>query len=107
MAPRHAFGPLLCALLLFFAVGAKIAPYHPQTERDLSSTKIWTSKSAPSATDVASVPVQIVPAALWLLTVLPVAVFAITTFYARREEVFFLPPPLLSAPLAVRPPPSR
>ncbi|HEY4358368.1 MAG TPA: hypothetical protein VGN16_21660 [Acidobacteriaceae bacterium] len=108
---HYGLGTLICALLLFFAVGTKLAAYHSKDSGStpLASTKIWSTKSA-KAPQVPATVEQTAgqPAALFaviLLLLLPVAV----ELRARR---FSLSLPshfddILSLPASNRPPPVR
>jgi hypothetical protein len=102
---HHVIAGTVCALLLFFAVGAKLAAYHPheQAARSIASTKVWqATDSAPSLVEQAKVaPQSISPVGLWP------SVLAVE--YPRvipRRETFVSPPPPGLSPFAVRPPPA-
>lgn len=104
---RNAWGATLCVLLLFFAVGTKLAAYHPH-DRDmkaLASTKILTSKGVPAAVTPATVtPVQAAVAVAVLLALSPAE--APKPVHHVPLEGPQVPWPYRTSPLAVRPPPA-
>jgi|GEM_PF-2498775 len=103
---RHAVTGILCALLLFFAVGNKLAWYHPHEAgaKSVAATKAWQTTDTPASSSEQTkiVPQSLVMLAL-LLTAFPVAV----SLLPRRsgEAAVFLPSSGFS-PFAVRPPPA-
>lgn len=73
----------VCALMLFFAVGSKVAAYHTKelAARSIAATKVWKAKSATS---------ESVPAGVN------------TTLQAAVELVFLLSSCLVLAPLPLK-----
>lgn len=103
----HVIAIALCALMLFFAVGSKVAWYHSkeQAARSIAATKVWKAKSVAvdsQPTDV-SVPFQ--------TTVELILLFSLFLVLAgpalEHEDPVFALPVENFAPLAMRPPPVR
>jgi len=95
---------MLCSLLLFFAVGAKTALYHPHQEqvKALTSTKVWQNTALPSAI---SALVAKAPVLLGLVVLLLMATFAVTQLTPIGQP-FVRASSWFSPSLSVRPPPS-
>lgn len=95
----------ICALMLFFAVGSKVAWYHSKElgARSIAATKVWKAKSVAvdsQPTDV-SVPLQ---ATVELILLFSLFLVLAAPTLDREDEVFFLPVENFAA-LAMRPPP--
>jgi hypothetical protein len=102
---NHVIAAAVCALLLFFAVGTKLAAYHPheQAAKSIASTKVWqTADSTPSIVEQAKIaPQSFSPVAIWL------SVLAVEhPRVVPRSEIFISPPDPGLSPFAVRPPPA-
>ena len=102
----HVIAFLVCTLLLIFAVGAKVAVYHPTEPgtRSIAATKAWQAKQMP--TDVEPATVAIVPQAE-LMLILLLELFVVAAVMPRGEERsdFHLQMDGLPS-VAVRPPPA-
>jgi len=98
----------ICALMLFFAVGSKVAWYHSKeaAARSIAATKVW--KAKPVAIDSVpaevSVPFQAAAAELILFLSLFLVLAGPNVEF---EDAVFHPPVENFAPLAMRPPPVR
>lgn len=102
---RHAIGVTVCALLLFFAVGTKLAWYHPQEQgaRPIAATKLCdVTKCVPSGAEQ----IHIAPQAAVLVVLLLSIVVVVAVSAERNTEVVFVPPLTGLSPFAVRPPPA-
>jgi hypothetical protein len=103
----HVIAIAICALMLFFAVGSKVAWYHSKglAARSIAATKVWKAKSVavdPEPTDV-SVPFQ---AAVELIVLFSLFLVLAEPTLEREDAVFPLPVENFPA-LAMRPPPVR
>jgi hypothetical protein len=102
---RHAVGVTVCALLLFFAVGTKLAWYHPQEQaaRSIAATKVCdVTKCVPSGAEH----INIAPQSVALVVLLLSFVTVVAVSAERHMEVVFVPPRPGLSPFAVRPPPA-
>jgi hypothetical protein len=96
----------ICALMLFFAVGSKVAAYHSKelAARSIAATKVWQAKHA--STDFervgTSVTLQTTVELIFLLSLC--LVVAEPTL--ERERSSWHPPMENFAALAMRPPPA-
>ena len=101
----HVIAISICALMLFFAVGSKVAWYHSkeQAARSIAATKVWKAKSVAvdSQRPDVSVPFQ---AAVELILLFSL-VFVLAGPTLEREDAFFPLPVENFAALAMRPPP--
>lgn len=102
---HHGIAAVVCSLLLFFAVGAKVAAYHTaeQGAKPIASAKMWqTSKAAPSEDETTTTTAQPVILLLMLLSVLAAGAVLLQRYdlVVRRDWHAAFPP------LAVRPPPA-
>ncbi|MEO7027927.1 MAG: hypothetical protein ABI147_00795 [Acidobacteriaceae bacterium] len=101
------FGLTLCALLLFFAVGAKTAVYHQHQSqvKALTSAKVWENDRTASAVPTPSLPTTV-------LVSFSVTLFALAAMVLGPRQLRFERQPVVPASrrswpdLAVRPPPS-
>ncbi len=97
----------ICALMLFFAVGSKVAAYHSKelAARSIAATKVWQAKNVASDFDVAgtSVTLQTAIKLVFLLSLCLV----VTELPLERESSGCHPPLENFAALAMRPPPIR
>ena len=94
---------LVCTLLLIFAVGAKVAVYHPTEPgtRSIAATKAWQAKQLPTNVEPALIPIA-PQAELILLLELLVVVGVMPRAEERSDfhlQMYGLPS------VAVRPPP--
>ena len=103
----HVIAVSLCALMLFFAVGSKLAWYHSKEvgARSIAATKVWKAKSVAvdSASPGSNVPLQTAVQLIFLLSLCLVWVEP----SRKSEEPVFHPPLESFAALAMRPPPAR
>lgn len=99
-------GFLVCMLLVIFAVGAKVAMYHPTEPgtRPIAAAKAWQAKQMPVAAEPAAV--AIVPQTELTLTLL-LSVCVVLALLPCMEELPGFPIQMQGAPsVAVRPPPA-
>jgi hypothetical protein len=101
----HVIAIAICALLLFFAVGSKVAAYHSKelAARSIAATKVWQAKSVASDPDAvgASVTLQTAMELVFLLSLY----LAVAEVPFEREGSDWHPPIENFAALAMRPPP--
>ena len=96
----------ICALMLFFAVGSKVAAYHSKESaaRSIAATKVWKAKSVSSDSEPAGVNVTL------QAVVELVFLFSMCLVLARptleRQDSGSHPPIENFAALAMRPPPA-
>lgn len=104
---KYYFGGLLCYLLLVYAVGAKLALYHPRQPgaKSVAATKAWQNNAIPSV-DVDIAPVHVTPSALHLIALALSLIFTAVWCVAMEEPVKARPS-WFSPYLSVRPPPTR
>lgn len=98
-------GFLVCMLLMIFAVGAKVAMYHPTEPgtRPIAAAKAWQAKQM---LDTAPATVAIVPETELTLFLL-LSVCVVVTLLPRTEELPGFPIQMQASPsVAVRPPPT-
>lgn len=103
---RHAVAGSLCALLLFFAVGTKLAWYHPHEAgaKSVAATKAWQMTDTPAASPEQT---KFVPQSLTILALLlAVSPVADALLPRRSEEAAVFLPSSGFSPFAVRPPPA-
>jgi len=102
----HVIAIGICGLMLFFAVGSKVAWYHSKeaAAQSIAATKVWKAKSV--AVDTAlpgsSVPLQTTVELIFLLSLC--LVWAEPS--RKCEDPVFHPPLESFAALAMRPPPA-
>ena len=96
---------VICALMLFFAVGSKVAAYHSKevAARSIAATKVWQAKNVASDFEVvgARVTLQTAMELVFLLSLCLV----VTRLPLERESSGCHPPLENFAALAMRPPP--
>lgn len=102
---QHAVAATFCALLFLFAVGTKLAAYHPHeaAAKPIASAKVWqATKSVPSTVEQVRIPSY------------PVALIALLFGIFAMEGAILVPvrevrapgSPISFSPLAIRPPPA-
>lgn len=102
---QHAVAATFCALLFLFAVGTKLAAYHPHeaAAKPIASAKVWqATKSVPSSVEQVRIPSY------------PVALIALLFGIFAMEGAILVPvrevrapgSPISFSPLAIRPPPA-
>ena len=103
---HHMIAIAICALMLFFAVGSKVAWYHSReaAAQSIASTKVWKAKPAAVDSELAGANVTLQTA---------VELVALLTFFLvfaeaplKREDSTHHPSIESFAPLAMRPPPA-
>jgi hypothetical protein len=101
----HVIAIAICALMLFFAVGSKVAWYHSNqgAARSIAATKVWKAKSVTVDSEPAgvSVPLQ---ANVELILLFSLFLVLAGPTVKREEAVFPLAVENFPA-LAMRPPP--
>lgn len=98
---------MVCTMLVLFAVGAKVAVYHPQEPgtRSIACAKVWPAKQMLTEPGVATAP--IVPQAAAALVML-LSLFVVVVVVPRERERIRVRARFDGlTPLAVRPPPVR
>jgi hypothetical protein len=101
---RHIVAGTICALLFIFAVGTKVAAYHPHeaAAKPIASTKVWqTTKNVPPAPEQIRIPTYPVALLVLLFGVFAMEGIAVTPAREVRAPGF----PTSFSPLAIRPPP--
>lgn len=97
----------ICALMLFFAVGSKVAWYHSKevAAKSIAATKVWKAKTVAVDSDLpgSSVPLQTAVKLIFALSLCLV----LAEPSRRCEDPVFHPPLESFAALAMRPPPAR
>jgi hypothetical protein len=101
---RYFFGGMLCWLLLVYAVGAKLALYHPHRPgaQSVAATKAWQDNALPS---VESVDIRPAASVLHIVAVLLSLVF-VTIWCISLDEPAIPFENWFSPYLSVRPPPT-
>ena len=100
---HYLFGSILCGLLLFFAVSAKLALYQPQQQsaKSIAATKVWKSNAIPAPD---SEPVQV---SLLNLFAVVLSMSLVTISLLSHCEPVLPAPNWFTPDLSVRPPPTR
>jgi hypothetical protein len=102
----HGIAIAICAMMLFFAVGSKVAAYHSKelAARSIAATKVWKAKSVAGDSEVAG------PSVTFQTAVELVFLFVLCLVLAEpvleREGSGVALPTENFAALAMRPPPS-
>jgi hypothetical protein len=96
----------ICALMLFFAVGSKVAAYHTKelAARSIAATKVWQAKNV--ADDSAQVGTVVTLQTAMELAFLLSVCFVVAELPLERESSCCHPPLEDFAALAMRPPPA-
>ena len=97
----------ICALMLFFAVGSKVAWYHSRElpARSIAATKVWKAKTVAVDSQPTGVSVSFQATAELILLFSLFLVLA-GPILQREDPIFALPMENFAA-LAMRPPPAR
>jgi hypothetical protein len=102
----HVIAIAVCGLMLFFAVGSKVAAYHSKelAARSIAATKVWQAKNVGGDLEQVdtSATVQMAVELVFLLSLCLVIVEPLF----ERERSFGHLPVKSFAPLAKRPPPT-
>lgn len=95
----------ICALMLFFAVGSKVAAYHSKESaaRSIAATKVWQAKSV--AGSIERVGSKVALQTAMELVVLLSLCLVVAALPLERERADWRPPIENFAALAMRPPP--
>jgi len=103
---HHVIAVAICALMLFFAVGSKVAWYHSKevAARSIAATKVWKAKPVACDSEPAGATVTIQPA-IELVLLLTVCLLAVALPFEREPSDSRLPVEGFAA-LATRPPPA-
>jgi len=103
---HHVIAISICALMLFFAVGSKVAWYHSKevAAQSIASTKVWKAKPAAVDSELAGVNVTLQTAVELVALLTLCLVFAEAPL--EREDSALHPFIESFAPLAMRPPPA-
>jgi hypothetical protein len=102
----HVIAIAICALMLFFAVGSKVAAYHSKelAARSIAATKVWQAKNV--AGDVEQVGTNVtLQTAIELVFLLSLGL-VLAELLVERERSEWHPPIENFAVLAMRPPPA-
>jgi hypothetical protein len=96
----------ICGLMLFFAVGSKVAAYHPKelAARSIAATKVWQAKNVASDSEVADTGIALRTALELVLLLSLCLVVAVPQPERERPHRDLLADGY--APLAKRPPPA-
>lgn len=102
----HVIAIGICALMLFFAVGSKVAWYHSNERgaRSIAATKVWQAKNVAADSDQPGTG-AILQTAVELIALLSLC-FLVMVLPSERERSGYRLPTENFAALAVRPPPS-
>jgi hypothetical protein len=102
---HHLIAIAICALMLFFAVGSKVAAYHSKelAARSIAATKVWQAKHVVSDFEAGATNVTLQTAVEFILLLSLCLLVAEPTL--ERERSGWHPPMENFAALAMRPPP--
>jgi hypothetical protein len=103
---HHVIAIAICAVMLFFAVGSKVAAYHSKelAARSIAATKVWQAKHVAGDSEQAGASVTL-QSAMELVFLLSLCV-VVAELPLERERSGWHPPLENFAALAMRPPPS-
>jgi hypothetical protein len=103
---HHVIAIAICALMLFFAVGSKVAAYHWKelAARSIAATKVWQAEHVVADSEQVgmSVTLQTIVDLVFLLGLC----FSVVQLPLERERSDWPPPLENFAVLAMRPPPA-
>ena len=103
---HHVIAIAICALMLVFAVGSKVAAYHSKelAARSIAATKVWQAKQV--VADSEQVRTSVTPQTFMELVFLLGLCFSVVQLPLERERSDWPAPLENFAVLAMRPPPA-